>query len=122
MTNRRLATTTRVLATLLLVGLGSAAIATAGDLGSPSPCALAGEYERQADAFDAGAERYRAWATAAGVLANDPTTNEWTFTREADRLVEAAKQSRRRAAEARRSAVSQSASASNVDCALPSRS
>ena len=106
---------------VLLLGFGFVATVVAADDPLPVSCAIAAEYDRQADAFEAGAERYRAWAAAAGMLTNDQTANGWTFTRQADRLAAAAKQSRGRAAEARRSVTPATASAVG-DCNVPTRS
>jgi hypothetical protein len=121
MTNRIIDGITRIAGTIVLVGFGFAGTVDAADGPSPVNCAIAAEYDRQADAFEAGAERYRAWAAAAGVLTENQTANEWAFTRQANSLDAAAKQSRGRAAEARRSATPATTSAIG-DCNVPSRS
>jgi hypothetical protein len=110
MTNRIIHRITRIILAVFLIGVARAATVSAADDQALASCAIAAEYDRQADAFEAGAERYRAWAAAAGMATNDQSMSEWAFARQAERLAAAAEQSRDRAAEVRRSATSKTAS------------
>jgi hypothetical protein len=103
--------------TLLLIAAGHAGTAVAGDTTPPSSCnALAAEYDLQADAYEAGAARYRAWAKAEHLSA---TGQDGAFAAKAEHLAAAARQSRVRAAEARRPAGPATGSASD-GCSMAS--
>ena len=89
--------------TLSLIGCGYAAMAVAGDDPPRSICnAVAAEYDSQADAYEADAERHRAWAKAPDSEAERLAAA--ANGREAERLAAAAKQSRMHAAESRKAA------------------
>ena len=110
MSRRRLGQTAALAVSLLVIGAGPALTAAAGDE-LPSSCnALASEYDLQADAYEEGAARYRAWAKAEQPSANDQDRG---FAAQAERLTAAARQSRVRAAESRKSAARTTGSASD---------
>jgi hypothetical protein len=101
MSTRKVGQTAALAISLLAIGAGPSLTAVAGDE-RPSSCnALAAEYDLQADAYEEGAARYRAWAKAEQPSATDQDRG---FAAQAERLAAAARQSRIRAAESRRSA------------------
>jgi len=96
---------------LLLIGAAYAAVA--GDPPAPSCDGGAEAYDRKADEYEAAATRYRAWAAAERMFATDPYGNEWELTRRAERLAAAALRSRSHAAESRREAAAPTGAASD---------
>ena len=105
----------RLAQTLTLAGLlVVTSTATAADLARDcDPGAVAAEYDRKADDYQAAAERYRLWARAEDISATEGYGSGWDFAQQAARLETAAEQSRVRAAESR----SDSATASGAGCA-----
>src|SRR5262249_30803748 len=104
----------RVGLTLVLTAATLASAALAADSTKSTTCAeLAAAYDRQADEYEATAERYRAWARAEDMFANSRYENAWELARRADGLEAAAQQSRARAAESRSRGGS---TASSADC------
>jgi hypothetical protein len=88
--------------TLVLIGATLAPAAIAADPATSWTCGgQAAAYDREADDYEAAAERYRAWARAEDMFGTGRYESAWDLDRQADRLHAAAQQSRARAAESR---------------------
>jgi hypothetical protein len=88
--------------TLVLISATLAPAAIAADPATSRTCGeQAAAYDREADHYEAAAERYRAWARAEDMFGTGRYESAWDLARHADRLDAAAQKSRARAAESR---------------------
>jgi hypothetical protein len=91
----------QLLTVITLLGLAPVAATAADSSPACDPAAVAAQYDRKADEYEAAAERYRAWARADDMFATDRYGSGWDLAQQAARLDVAARRSRARAAESR---------------------
>jgi len=91
----------QLLPVITLLGLAPVAASAADSSRVCDPVAVAAEYDRKADEYEAAATRYRAWARADDMFATDRYGSGWDLAQQAASLDVAAQRSRARAAESR---------------------